>query len=100
LGRANSLRVIAIRRENTDLNRMDPNLKSGLLIALGLLSVAAVMVLLARWARRGSKGAIISGALLSMFAPDPELEKNIRLAEEARQEQHEEEEEGQDRDAL
>ena len=35
-----------------------------------------------------------------MFAPDPELEKNIRLAEQARQEQHEEEEEGQDRDTL
>jgi hypothetical protein len=41
---------------------------------------------------------VISGALLSLFAPDPELEKNIRLAEEARQEQHEEDEEGQDRE--
>ncbi len=79
---------------------MDPNLKSGLLIALGLLAGSAGMVRVARWARRGSKGAIISGALLSMFAPDPELEKNIRLAEQARQEQHEEEEEGQDRDSL
>ena len=79
---------------------MDPNLKAGLFIALGLLAVIVVMVLLARWARGGSNGAVISGALLSMFAPDPEFEKNIRLAEEARQEQHEEEEEGQDKDSL
>ena len=47
---------------------MDPSLKTGLLIALGLLAVIAIMVLLARWARGGSKGAVISGALLSMFA--------------------------------
>lgn len=79
---------------------MDPNLKAGLLIACALAGVIVVMVLLARWARRGSKGAIFAGALLSMFAPDPEFEKNIRLAEEARQEQHEEDEEGEDRDPL
>lgn len=79
---------------------MDPNLKAGLVIACALAGVIVVMVLLARWARRGGKGAIISGALLSMFAPDPEFEKNIRLAEEARQEQHEEDEEGEDRDPL
>ena len=67
----------------------------------GALFLALICVyLLARWARSGSKGAVLSGALLSIFAPDPELEKNIRLAEEARQEQHEEEEEGQDKDAL
>ena len=79
---------------------MDPNFKAGLFIALGLLLVIVVMVLLARWARTGSKGAILSGALLSMFAPDPEFEKNLRLAEESRPEQHEEEEEGQDKDEL
>ena len=79
---------------------MDPNFKAGLFIALGLLLVIVVMVLLARWARTGSKGAILSGALLSMFAPDPEFEKNLRLAEESRQEQHEEEEEGPDKDKL
>lgn len=76
---------------------MDANLTAGLLIALALFAAIALMVLLARWARRGSKGAVVSGALLAMFAPDPELEKNIRLAEQARQEQHEEEEEGEDR---
>ena len=73
-----------------------PRLFPGLLIALGLASAVALMVVLARWARRRSKGAVVAGALFSMFAPDPELEKSIRLAEQARQEQHEEDEEGED----
>ena len=38
---------------------MDPELKAGLLIAIGLLAVIVVMVLLARWARTGSKGDYI-----------------------------------------
>jgi len=67
---------------------------------MSLLSVIVVMVLLARWARRRSKGAVMAGALLSMFAPDPELEKNIRMAEEARQTQTEEDEEGEDKDPV
>jgi hypothetical protein len=79
---------------------LDPALSSGLLIAMSLLSVIVVMVLLARWARRRSKGAVMAGALLSMFAPDPELEKNIRMAEEARQTQTEEDEEGEDKDPV
>jgi hypothetical protein len=37
-------------------------------------------------------------AMLSMFAPDPTLERNIRLAEEAQQEQHGEEGQGADKD--
>lgn len=77
---------------------MDPKLSSGLIIATSLLAVIVVMALLARWARRRSKGAVMAGALLSMFAPDPELEKNIRMAEEARQVQTEEDEEGEDKD--
>ena len=77
---------------------MDSTFASGLIIAVSLASAIAMMVVLARWARRGGKGAVISGALLSLFAPDPELEKNIRLAEEARQEQREEDEEGQGRE--
>jgi len=77
---------------------MDATFSFGLIIAVSLAAAIALMVVLARWARRGGKGAVISGALLSLFAPDPELEKNIRLAEEARQEQHEEDEEGQDRE--
>ena len=77
---------------------MDPNLKSGLLIALALAVVIVLMVVLARWARRRSKGAVAVGALLSMFAPDPTLERNIRLADQARQTQCEEDEEGEDKD--
>ena len=69
----------------------------GVMVALGLASLALILVLLARWARRRSKGAVITGALLSALAPDPELEKNIRLAEQARQVQSEEDEEGEDR---
>jgi hypothetical protein len=38
---------------------------------------------------------VVTGALLSVFAPDPTLETNIRLAEEAKQQQTEEDEEGE-----
>ena len=76
---------------------MDPNLKAGLFIAAGLLLLFVFFFLMVKWARTRSKGALAAGAILSMFAPDPELEKNIRLAEESRQEQHEEDEEGEDR---
>ncbi|MBT8059608.1 MAG: hypothetical protein KJO33_08440 [Gammaproteobacteria bacterium] len=67
----------------------------GMLIGAGLLLLFLVMALTVRWARRRSKGALMTGALLSLFAPDPELEKNIRLAEQARQVQNEEDEEGE-----
>lgn len=76
---------------------MDPNLKAGLFIAAGLILLFAIFYLMVKWARTRSKGALAAGAIFSMFAPDPELEKNIRLAEESRQEQHEEDEEGEDR---
>jgi len=77
---------------------MPPDYGVGLMISLGLAAVIAVMVVLARWARKRSKGAVVAGALLSMFAPDPTLEKNIRLAEEARQTVSEEDEEGENKD--
>jgi hypothetical protein len=67
-------------------------------VALGLAGLFVLLALLVRAARHGSRGAVLTGALFSMFAPDPELEKNIRLANEARQEQHEEDENGADRD--
>lgn len=76
---------------------MEANQTVGILVALGLASLVLILVLLARWARRRSKGAVIAGALLSALAPDPELEKNIRLAEQARQLQNEEDEEGEER---
>jgi len=69
--------------------------RAGILIALSLALVIVAMVLLVRWARRRSRGAVVAGALLSMFAPDPTLEANLRLAEESKQQQVEEEEEGE-----
>jgi len=69
-----------------------------LLLSLGLAAAILVMIGLARWVRQRSKGALTVGALLSMFAPDPTLERNIRLAEEAKQVQMEEDEEGEDKD--
>lgn len=79
---------------------MDPSLKAGLFIAVSLALVIAVLALLARWGRRRSKGAVAVGAIFSMFAPDPTLERNIRLAEEAKQEQCEEDEEGENKDPV
>jgi hypothetical protein len=74
---------------------MNPDPGTGLIIALSLASAIVTMVLLARWARRRSKGAVMAGAFMSMFAPDPTLERNIRLAEEAKQVIAEEDEEGE-----
>lgn len=54
-----------------------------------------VMITLVFWARRRSFGAIATGAFLSVFAPDPTFEASIRLIEEAKQEQTEEDEEGE-----
>lgn len=70
-------------------------MNSGLLIAAFLAAVAYLMVRLVRWARRRSRGAVVAGALLSMFAPDPTLEANLRLAEESKLQQVEEDEEGE-----
>jgi len=72
-------------------------MEAGLVIAAGLALAAAVMVALVAWARRRSRGAVITGALLSMFAPDPTLEANIRLAEASKQQQVEEDEEAEPR---
>ena len=80
------------------METLPPNLYVGLLIAGGLALTLLILALLARWARRRSKGAVVAGALLSMFAPDPTLERNIRLAEEAKQVQCEEDEEGEGKD--
>jgi hypothetical protein len=80
------------------MNSLPPDLSAGLLIAFGLAATLLILFLLARWARRRSKGAVVAGALLSMFAPDPTLERNIRMAEEAKQVQCEEDEEGEGKD--
>lgn len=70
-------------------------MRTGSLIALSLALTVYLMVRLVQWARRRSRGAVVTGALLSIFAPDPTLEANIRLAEEAKQRQVEEDEEGE-----
>jgi hypothetical protein len=71
---------------------------TSLLLALGLVAAILLMIGLVKWARRRSRGALTAGALLSLFAPDPTLERNIRLADEAKQVQMEEDEEGQGKD--
>ena len=70
---------------------------AGWLIAASLAAVVYLMIRLVRWARRRSRGAVVTGALLSMIAPDPTLEANIRLAEASKQQQVEEDEEGEPR---
>ena len=70
-------------------------MQTGLLVALSLALIVYMMVRLVLWARRRSRGAVVAGALLSMFAPDPTLEANIRLAEESKQQQVEEDGEGE-----
>lgn len=77
---------------------MDPALRSGLLIALALFALVVLMALAVRWARRRSRGAVVTGALLSLFAPDPEFERQLKLAEESRREQREQDESGAGRD--
>jgi hypothetical protein len=73
-------------------------LGAGLVITICLAAAIFVMILCARWARRRSKGVVATGALLSAFAPDPTFEKNIRLVEEAKRIQSEEDEEGEGKD--
>ena len=80
------------------MSQIPADLNAGLMIAFGLAATLFVLFLLAKWARRRSKGAVVAGALLSMFAPDPTLERNIRMAEEAKQVQCEEDEEGEKKD--
>jgi len=82
------------------MNTLSPEMTAGLAIAFGLTAVIVLMVLLANWARRRSSGALVAGALMSVFAPDPTLENSIKLVEESRRIQHEEDEEGEDKDPV
>jgi len=76
------------------------NLSTGLLVAGGLASAIFIMVMLAKWARRRSKGAVAAGALLSVFAPDPAFEKNLKLAEKAGLVQSEEDGKAEEKDSA
>ena len=69
---------------------------AGLFILLGLVLMFCLMAILLAWARRSSKGAIALGAFLSIFAPDPTLDNKIKLVEEAKEIQSEEDEKGGD----
>jgi len=53
------------------------------------------MAVLVMWARRRSVGVIAIGAFMSIFAPDPTLEQKIKLVEEAKEKQQEDDEQGE-----
>ena len=82
------------------MNELLTGASAGLVIAVGLAAVLCIMFLLVRWARRRSTGAIAAGALLSLFAPDPTLENTIKLVEESKRLQSEEDEEGEDKEPI
>jgi len=82
------------------MNEFSTSASTGLAIAVGLAAVVVIMFLLVRWARRRSTGAVAAGALLSLFAPDPTLENTIKLVEESKRLQSEEDQEGEDKDPV
>jgi len=73
---------------------LNNELIAALFILLGFVLMFSLMAILIAWARRRSKGAIALGAFLSIFAPDPTLESKIKLVEEAKEIQNEEDEKG------
>ncbi len=70
---------------------MDPseNYLAILIIVSGFGLLFVLMWLLVLWARRRSTGALMAGAFLSVFAPDPTLEQSIKLTHEAQEDQEE-----------
>ena len=64
-------------------------------IVLGLLALALSAIVMVRWARRRSRGAVVAGALFSVMAPDPTLEARAGLRDEAAHPTREEEGEGE-----
>jgi len=65
------------------------------LMATFLAGLIVLMIVLVIWARKRSTGAIMTGALLSVFAPDPTVENQIKLVEAAKSQQSEEDEDGE-----
>jgi hypothetical protein len=61
----------------------------------GSFILIAIMALLIIWARRRSSGVIAIGAFMSVFAPDPTFEQKIKLVEEAKADQQEEDGQGE-----
>jgi hypothetical protein len=73
---------------------LNNELTAGLFILPGFVLMFSLMAILMVWARRRSRGAIALGAFMSIFAPDPTLERKIKLVEEAKEIQSEEDEKG------
>ena len=61
----------------------------------GFIILIAIMALLIIWARRRSSGVLVFGAFMSVFAPDPTMEQRIKLVEEAKADQAEEDGQGE-----
>ncbi len=66
-----------------------------LLVLGGVILLLTIMAVLVMWARHRSVGVIAIGAFMSIFAPDPTLEQKIKLVEEAKEEQLEDDEQGE-----
>ena len=64
-----------------------------LFLLLSLIILIFILFKFVMWARKGSKGAIIAGALFTMFAPDPNFEKNIKTVQESKEYMEETEDE-------
>lgn len=70
-----------------------------LIIVFGIISIILLIYALFKlvlWARKGGKGAIVVGALFTIFSPDPIFEKNIKIVQESKQSQEEEEDKSGD----
>ena len=74
---------------------IDINLLATMLITVGFAFMLAGMAVLVIWARRRSVGVMAVGAFLSVFAPDPTLEQKVKLVEEAKVIQNEEDRQGE-----
>ena len=68
------------------------------IIVLGFALLFVIMAVLVRWARGRGKGALLVGAFMSVMAPDPTLEQNIKMTEEAQEDQAEEDAGGETKD--
>jgi hypothetical protein len=71
---------------------------AGLLLLLACPLIVYLMVQCVKWARTRSSGALVAGALMSVFAPDPTLERNIAVVEKAGRAENEEDREGEPQD--
>ena len=64
-------------------------------VMAGFIILMVIMILLIVWARRRSAAVIAIGAFMSVFAPDPTFEQKIKLVEEAKADQEEQDGQGE-----